>query len=454
MNRLSYAEATRFIYSLTNYEKTVDYKYKNAFKLDRVVWLLDQVGNPHHDLQAVHIAGTKGKGSTAWMTANVLREAGFKVGLYTSPHLVSFRERIRVDGARIPEKQFAGLLSEIRPYITPPEEGRCSHSFFDVLTVMAFLYFSRQKVDIAVVEVGMGGRLDATNVLCPLVAAITPISFDHTKHLGNDLASIAAEKAGIIKPGVPVVVSPQSVEALEVIRHTCRARRARLIQVGEDIQWTPKPCPGPRPVQGEGTCLDVRTTRRGYVGLWLPLLGDHQRINATTAVGIAEELRRSSVRIPEEAIRKGLARTKVLGRISVIQRRPTVVLDVAHNPASIRTLREVLQNRFRFKRLFLVFTLHKDKDVEGIVREMTPWMESKLKQGGLFLPVIDTPRIMPTTRIRETFAALGVEGTETSSVAEALSEALALADEEDLICVVGSFMLAEKAIEYFGIEVE
>jgi len=183
-------------------------------------------------------------------------------------------------------------------------------------------------------------------------------------------------------------------------------------------------------------------------------LGDHQRINATTAVGIAEELRRSSVRIPEEAIRKGLARTKVLGRISVIQRRPTVVLDVAHNPASIRTLREVLQNRFRFKRLFLVFTLHKDKDVEGIVREMTPWMESKLKQGGLFLPVIDTPRIMPTTRIRETFAALGVEGTETSSVAEALSEALALADEEDLICVVGSFMLAEKAIEYFGIEVE
>ena len=235
---MSYEEAAAFIFSLTNYEKTADYKYDNAFKLDRVISLLDPVGNPHRRLKAIHIAGTKGKGSTAAMIASILREGGFKVGLYTSPHLVSFRERIRVDGRKIPKKDFAALIGMLRPFITPPTETqRCSHSFFDVLTVMAFSHFARQEVNLAVLEVGMGGRIDATNVIHPLVCVITPISFDHTKHLGTDLASIAYEKAGIIKPDCTTVTAPQPSEAMEVIRRVAHERNAPLIEVGRDVLW-------------------------------------------------------------------------------------------------------------------------------------------------------------------------------------------------------------------------
>jgi len=445
---MSYEEAAAFIYSLTNYEKTVDYKYDNAFKLDRVISLLDRVDNPHHRLKAIHIAGTKGKGSTAAMIANILREGGFKVGLYTSPHLVSFRERIRVDGRKIPKKDFAALLNKLRPFITPPTETqRCSHSFFDVLTVMAFLHFARQEVDLAILEVGMGGRIDATNAIHPLVCVITPISFDHTRHLGTDLAAIAYEKAGIIKPDCTTVVAPQPSEAMEVIRRVAHERNAPLIEVGKDVLWRGRE--GEREREGAG--FEVAGIQGIYRDLWIPLLGDHQLVNAATAIAAVEALEvgvQNFEPLPLEAtIRAGLSNTRVLGRISVIGERPTVVLDVAHNPASFRELRETVTKSFDFKRLFLVFALHKDKDADGIVKEFAPMVFR------VFLPAIDTPRICPKEELRAVFERHSIPCTEAHTVAEAIELAQQAADEDDLICIVGSFMLAEQAIEYFGIEV-
>ncbi|MCK5381415.1 MAG: bifunctional folylpolyglutamate synthase/dihydrofolate synthase [Candidatus Latescibacteria bacterium] len=444
----SYKEAAAFIFKLTNYEKTADYKYDNAFKLDRVFSLLDHVDNPHQRLEAIHIAGTKGKGSTAAMIASILSAGGFRVGLYTSPHLVSFRERIRVDGHAIPKTDFAALLNQLRPFITPPTETqRCSHSFFDVLTVMAFMHFARQEVDVAILEVGMGGRIDATNVIHPRVCVITPISFDHTRHLGTDLTAIAAEKAGIIKPDCPTVTAPQPSEAMEVIRRVAREQNAPLIEVGTDVLWREKEKERERERGRRGAGFEVVGMQETYRDLWVPLLGDHQRINAATAIAALEALGKTGRALSETTIRAGLAGTRALGRISVIGERPTVVLDVAHNPASFRELRETLKKSFDFKRLLLVFALHKDKDADGIIHELAPIVDY------VFLPAIDSPRIRPKEELRGVFERHDIPCTETHTVAEAISSAGRAADPDDLICIAGSFMLAEQAIEHFGMEV-
>ena len=440
----SYEEAAAFIFKLTNYEKTADYKYDNAFKLDRVFSLLDLVHNPHQRLEAIHIAGTKGKGSTAAMIASILSAGGFRVGLYTSPHLVSFRERIRVDGRRIPKEDFAALTNQLRPFITPPTEiQRCSHSFFDVLTVMAFLYFARREVDVAILEVGMGGRIDATNVIQPRVCVITPISFDHTRHLGTDLTAIAVEKAGIIKPACPTVTAPQPSEAMEVIRRVAREQNAPLIEVGTDVTWRKEVEEGEK---GDAR-FEITGTRGVYPDLRIPLLGDHQRINAATAIAALEAFGKSGRALSETTIRAGLAGTRALGRISVIGKQPTVVLDVAHNPASFLKLRETLEKSFDFKRLLLVFALHKDKDVDGIVQEFAPIVDY------VFLPAIDSPRIRPKEELRRGFEQRHIPCAETPTVAEAISSAQRAAHKNDLVCIAGSFMLAEQAIEHFGLEV-
>ncbi|MFH1009160.1 MAG: folylpolyglutamate synthase/dihydrofolate synthase family protein [Candidatus Latescibacterota bacterium] len=440
----SYEEAAAFIFKLTNYEKTNDYKYDNAFKLDRVTSLLNHVGNPHQQLSAIHIAGTKGKGSTAAMITSILRAQGLRVGLYTSPHLVSFRERIRVDGQMIPTESFAILLNRLRPHITPPTaDQRCSHSFFDVLTVMAFMHFAREKVDVAVLEVGMGGRIDATNVIHPKVSVITPISFDHTRHLGTNLAAIAYEKAGIIKPGCPIVTAPQPPEAMEVIRRVAREQNAPLIEVGTEVRYGKEAGEEDR----GNVRFQVTGTRGVYRDLRIPLLGDHQRTNAATAIAALEVFGKEDRAISAQTIREGLSRTQVLGRISVIGERPTIVLDVAHNPASFRELRETLKSSFSFQHLLFVFALHKDKDAEGIVREFAPLVDR------VFLPAIDSPRIRPKEELREAFERVAIPCTETDTVAEAISSAQRAACADDLICIAGSFMLAEQSIAYFGLEV-
>ncbi len=436
----SYSEAVRFVYRLVNYERTVCYKYENSFKLDRVHSMLAALGDPHRYFPSVHIAGTKGKGSTAAMIASVLRRAGYRVGLYTSPHLISFRERIRTDGRPISEEAFAGLMAEISTLVTFSPEGRSSHSFFDVLTAAAFLHFRREAVDWAVVEVGMGGRLDATNVLVPHLCVITPISYDHMRFLGNTLSEIAAEKAGILKPGVPVVVAPQQEEALRVIREVARERGAPLVEVEGSYRWK-------RVAMEEGGDAFRIDGPEGRYEVLLPLLGEHQGLNAAVAVAVVDVLRAQGVNVPREAVLEGLSSVRLLGRISVVRTDPAVIVDVAHNGASVEQLRRVLEERFLGRGKFLlVFALLKDKDLPRIAQILGPVAHRA------FLPYLDTPRAMPPERIRDVLSEY-VPCELCGTAGKAISKALEAAGPKDVVGIVGSFMLAEQAVYYFGLEV-
>ena len=437
---MTYSDAVRFLYRLVNHERTLNYKYENAFKLDRVHYMLRALGDPHKSFPSVHVAGTKGKGSTAAMVASVLGRAGYKVGLYTSPHLVSFKERIRTDGRKISEEEFSRLIAEVSPLVTFSLEGRSSHSFFDVLTAVAFLHFRREGVDWAVVEVGMGGRLDATNVLSPEICILTPISYDHMKFLGSTLSEIAYEKAGVLKPDVPAVVAPQDGEAMEVIREVASERGVPLVDVGREYRWERTAMRD----DGEEFLIEGPW---GKYEVFVPLLGEHQGLNAAVAVAAVDLLRSRGLEVPREAVPEGLSSLRLLGRISVVGREPWVVVDVAHNAASAERLRKVLEERFLGSgRLFLVFALLRDKDLPRMAEVLGPVAHRA------FLPRLDTPRAMPPEGIRDVLSGY-VPCEVYDSVHDAISKALEGAGRRDVVAVVGSFMLAEQAIYYFGLDV-
>ena len=437
---MTYPEAVRFLYRLVNHERTLNYKYENAFKLDRVHYMLRALGDPHKSFPSVHVAGTKGKGSTAAMVASVLGRAGYKVGLYTSPHLVSFKERIRTDGRKISEEEFSRLIAEVSPLVTFSPEGRSSHSFFDVLTAVAFLHFRREGVDWAVVEVGMGGRLDATNVLSPEICILTPISYDHMKFLGSTLSEIAYEKAGVLKPDVPAVVAPQDGEAMEVIREVASERGVPLVDVGREYRWERTAMRD----DGEEFLIEGPW---GKYEVFVPLLGEHQGLNAAVAVAAVDLLRSRGLEVPREAVPEGLSSLRLLGRISVVGREPWVVVDVAHNAASAERLRKVLEERFLGSgRLFLVFALLRDKDLPRMAEVLGPVAYRA------FLPRLDTPRAMPPEEVKDVLSGY-VPCEVYDSVHDAISEAFKGAGRRDVVAVVGSFMLAEQAIYYFGLDV-
>jgi len=335
----SYDEAMAYLFALTNYEKCVGLRprYTPKLGLDRISKLLEFVGNPQGRLRAIHIAGTKGKGSTATMVANTLAGAGLKTGLFISPHVEDVRERIQINGEWIPQTAVRDHLNRMLGYLRRSEtrrDGLYKPTFFEVFTAIAFMHFVSEQVDFAVAEVGMGGRLDTTNVLGPLVCAITPVSMDHTQRLGRTPAAIAGEKAGIIKEGVPVVCGPQQPEPMRVIRNVCRERSAPLHAVGEDISVDK--------ADQTGT-LTIRTWAGSIEGVELAMPGEHQAANAAVAAGILEVLReRGAVELSDEQVRAGLSTAFCPARVEVVRRRPLVVVDSAHNPASIRALLETL----------------------------------------------------------------------------------------------------------------
>ncbi|MBM3252101.1 MAG: bifunctional folylpolyglutamate synthase/dihydrofolate synthase, partial [Candidatus Omnitrophica bacterium] len=320
---MTFPEAQDYLNSFINYENLINFPYKESFKLERIKSFLDSIGNPQKELKCIHIAGTKGKGSTCAFVAYILRCAGFKVGLYTSPHLESFRERIRIlspEDAQSDDKVFEGMISSedvvkyverLKVYIEKfnQESQWKKLSFFEVYTALAFLYFKDQSIDFAVLETGLGGRLDATNSADSLICAITPISFEHTHKLGNTLAAIAAEKAGIIKKKNQIVISaPQSEEALNTIRQRCQEFQAKLYLLGKDIFF--------EEIQSDinGQVFDFFDKFAEYTYLRIGLLGKHQLINAATALGVIEALRLLNIFVPADAIKKGLAQTVWPGR--------------------------------------------------------------------------------------------------------------------------------------------
>jgi dihydrofolate synthase/folylpolyglutamate synthase len=370
---MEYHDALRYLYSLVDYEKhRVAHYTPREFKLERVDEFLEKLGNPHHSYPTLHIAGTKGKGSVSAMLAAMTRAAGLRTALYISPHLHTYRERIQVDGEPISREALAALIAEVRPAVESIE----GLTLFEVTTGLAFLYFARQQVDIGVIEVGLGGRLDATNVITPQVSVITSLSLDHMRLLGNTVADIAREKGGIIKPGVPAVSAPQKPEAMAVLETIAAERDAPLTVAGQDWTWEAlqhnfeQQTIAVRRTQTPSAFDDVYT---------LSLLGDFQQENAAVAIATAAVLAADGHAWATPAtVHAGLTQTQWPGRMEILQREPPVVIDCAHNPYSAETLAHSLKTWFPDTRWLLIFGASNDKDVPHVLEALLPLCEQVL----------------------------------------------------------------------------
>ncbi len=435
---MTYREAIEYLHSLTDYEKRRIERYSpQTLDLSRVERLLDMVGNPHRLYPSVHVAGTKGKGSTSAMIESVLRAAGYRTGFYTSPHLHTFRERIRIGADLISREEVVSLVEEFRPLIARIP----GITTFEAITAIAFTYFARQKIAVLVAEVGLGGRLDATNVLRPEVAVITSLSLDHTYLLGNTLPEIAAEKAGIIKDGVPVVTAPQRPEALAVIEETARARHAPLTVVGRDWVWEP----GPFDLKGQsftfrrGASFILRSDLEG--DYWIPLLGRHQLENGATALAALQILLERGFRLSRAAAQEGLKNVQWPGRLEILSTDPLVVVDCAHNPYSTEVLRESLREWFPGRRWVLIFGASADKDIPGMLRALLPMTDY------LIVTRSDHPRSATPVELADMAASVGGGAEIAVNIRRALQRALTLLKPDTGILVTGSIFLVAEARE-------
>jgi dihydrofolate synthase/folylpolyglutamate synthase len=434
---MDYEQALDYISGYTDYEKVPLPHALGNYDLRRVEELLARLGNPHLKGRSVHIAGTNGKGSTAAMIASVLTGSGYSTGLYTSPHLITIRERFQVDGHLISQAEFARITTRLKPEV---ERANLKATYgelttFELLTALAFAYFEAEEVDFQVLEVGMGGKFDATNVVKPEVCVITSISLDHTEVLGDSVAKIAAEKAGIIKPGSIVVLASQPGGVVPVIQEACRQKQAELVMVGRDVTWRSLG------FDGKWQLLEVAGRRDSY-RICLPLLGCYQMENTASAVAALEVLAERGFTISRDSIVNSLAQVAWPGRFQVLRQHPRLVVDGAHNPDAARKLRLSLSQYFDFSRSILIMGASGDKNVAGVVSELAP----------LFDEVIVTrsghPRAMEVARLKAIFGGYGIEAQVTETVPEALSLAMGMAETQDLICVSGSLFVVAEAIDW------
>jgi len=436
---LTYEQAATYLDSLVDFEKLgATYFGRDRFQLATVRELLAAVGDPQDALKIVHIAGTKGKGSTAAILDSILRHAGLRVGLFTKPHLIDVRERTRVDGAMASREQFAAAVERVRPHVdrlnANPDADAVT--FYEAHLAATLALFAQQGVEVAVVETGLGGRLDATNALTPVATAITRIDFDHVDILGDRLEGIAREKAGILKPGVPCVFAPQSPEVASILHE-------HAASVGAPVR------PFPAIIEREDGSFDI-STERLYAGLRLPLAGRHQHENAAAAVALAEMLEEAGVSVPQQAVPDGIAGVRWPGRFQVLPGDPTVVLDVAHNCVSAQVLRdglrELLASRPAGAGLVLVVGIARDKDVPGFVQTLAPLARSVICTGA------HSPRAADPRTIAEAVGGGSAEVVCVLTVAEALDRARTLSDPADVICITGSFHVVGEAMQALGIE--
>ena len=435
---LSYREALDRVMGLADFERSTHSPGHSSFHLERMALLLERLGNPHLETSTVHIAGTKGKGSTAAMVTSILAAAGYRVGLYTSPHLHSVVERIRVGLEPIGRDEFAALVDRAWPAVE--WVGRCGSygepSTFDLLTALAFLHFRRTRAEFQVIEVGLGGRLDATNVVRPEVTAITRISLDHVVTLGDTVGKIAAEKAGIMKEGVPTVVAPQSDEAMGVIGRVAAERKIPLVQVGSDVSWR-KGEAGP-----DGQSFTVEGGRASYP-VWIPLAGDHQMENAATAIAIVETLSKNSGVIRPGDVIEGLRCVSWPGRFqSMAYRNRRLVVDGAHNPDSVARLVRTVREHFSYGRLILVFGGLSGHSAKGMLAELAAL-------DPLVIAVRSRhPRSAPSEDIEEAARERGMRVLlSTDDVGAATRQAAETAGERDLVLGTGSLSVVAEIIE-------
>jgi dihydrofolate synthase/folylpolyglutamate synthase len=434
---MNYQQALEYLLRFADYERLP--RSGIVWDLRRIERLLERLNNPQYHALTVHVAGTKGKGSTAAMVAAILKSAGYRTGLYTSPHLLSFTERIQVDGRPIAEADWAGLTGQLRPHVEAENKiGDLGElTTFEILTAMAFLHFRQVKADYQVVEVGLGGRLDATNVVRPQACVMTSISYDHTDVLGNTLAKIAGEKAGIIKTGAPVVSAPQFPEAMAVIERVCREKDVRLIKVGEDVTWEK----GEFDVEGQ--YFQVKGQRQEY-DLWIPLLGEHQLENAATALAAVELLIEMGAQITAEDIAQGLAEVRWPGRLQVLGKEPWVIVDGAHNAYSMQRLGEAIDHYFKYEKAKLILGFGGDKDIAGMAAEA-----AKIT-GDIILVASRHPRAVKANVLTAEFQKQGITPRVAATVKDAIHLALEEAGDNDLIAAAGSIFVIAEVMEFFG----
>ncbi len=428
----TYQDAEAYLAAFTDYERMErGTRYpEDLFDLRRIERLLEAVGSPHLALRGVHIAGTKGKGSTALFTEAVLRAHGLRIGLFTSPHLVKKEERVQVDGRMLEEEAFLAWMNHLHPALVRLRETSLPPTFFDILTTVAFLHFRDRGVEAAVLEVGLGGRLDSTNVFRPDVCVVTRLGLDHTEKLGDTLGQIAAEKVGIVKPGIPVVSQPQEEEARVVVERRCLETGSPLLRVGREIQLEQGP---------DDPHFSVRTPAGEYPGLRLSVLGRHQRLNAASAIAAAELFleRRGRGGLDPALVREALAGRRLPGRIEVLDTEPLLVVDGAHNAVAVEVLLETVRRELTFEGLHVLFSSAKDKDTRAMMALLAP------AASRWTLTDFDFPRIEHPERLARILEGVdpAADFRLTRGVAEALEDAYRRSGPRDCILCCGSFYL-------------
>lgn len=421
-NEKQYNQALDYLYSFVDYSlKHISELAKADFNLDRMFALMELLGNPQNKYPIIHVAGTKGKGSVSAFCAYGLQAAGYKTGLYTSPHLIDYVERIQINGEPISKEQLVELVEEIKPHVAKVEKI----TTFEITTALAFMAFAKYGVKAAVFEVGLGGRLDATNIVTPKASVITSLSYDHMAVLGNTLTLIAGEKAGIIKDNIPVVSSPQKEEALEVLERVAKSKDATLTLINRDVKFKLFESS----LDGQTFSIDGASVQNFKI----PLLGSHQVENAVTAYAA---LKVSGISITDEKIQKGFSQVKWPARFEILRREPPVILDAVHNRDSALRLRETLDEYFPDIPVIMIFCTLEDKDITGMLDELKPRLERVVATKA------DHPRAPSAEWIAEQVGKAGIPVEAVTPAASALERALELAGENKIVLSAGSVAFA------------
>lgn len=433
----TFRSAVNYLNSVVNYERKPPIGHaESAFNLSRMQRLLAVLGNPHRKYKTAHVAGTKGKGSTVTMLAAMVQNCGMKVGLYTSPHVLDIRERIAINGDQISEAEFARLTKKVVAASKKPKVGDCT--FFELVTAVAFLHFAKSEVDLAVIETGLGGRLDATNVIKPEVVGLTSISLDHPDLLGHTVEAIAREKAGIFKPGVTVICSPQRESVTKILQEMAAKLECPFQMTGREngfsYRFESSRDAGPH----SRICLTTPTSHFEHVRA--PLMGDHQAINCALALGMLDVLKTRGLAIDERKAVEGLSRVTLPGRMEIVRDMPRIMVDGAHNASSVEALMRAIGQNVPYDSMVIIFGCQKDKDIRGMLRYV------RLGADKVIFTTSGSPRTADPHELAATFNEMS---SKMCQVAEDLMDAISIADRavarDDLICITGSFYLVGRA---------
>jgi dihydrofolate synthase/folylpolyglutamate synthase len=427
-----YQRSLDYIYSFIDLSITRNLRYSpDKFDLSRMYGVMSLLGDPQLSYDVVHVAGTKGKGSICAMTASIMREAGYKVGFYSSPHMIDFRERIKVNNIEISRQSINNYVIKLRPIFNSVEKI----STFEIITAIAFKYFADQQVDIAVIEVGMGGRLDATNVVQPIVSIISPVSHDHMKILGNTIAKIAKEKAGIIKKSIPVILSPQKISAIEEIKIIAKRKGSLIIDTSE--KYTFEQIDYSLEKQSfiiKEKLIHPPNTRSPIYEI--PLLGDHQINNAITAFACVRRLRELGYEINENALKNGFAKVEWPGRFEVVCQKPLIIVDGAHNRDSFRKIRNTIKKYLTGKKVTLIFGASEDKEVKLMLKIIKPYIDH------FIFTKSEHPRALGLDKLEKFASSLDLNNYSISEIDSIIPLILRNSDQKKAYIASGSIFIA------------